>query len=113
MRRLIFLLSAILAFTTLSIGQDQSANPPAPNVGQNTLSGNDPSGQVAMKGTSEIQHEIAMSLEDHAVSGLDVKVTDSEIDLAGTVPNKAEKSLAHDIAIAYADGRKVRDHVKD
>ncbi len=74
---------------------------------------NDKTGNVAMIGDAEIASEIGISLEDHLVSGVRWKVTDNEIDLSGKVPNKLDKQVAHEIAEAYADGRKVRDRVRE
>lgn len=74
---------------------------------------NDKTGNVAMIGDAEIASEIGISLHDHLISGLQWKVTDHEIDVSGGVPNKLDKEIAHDIAEAYADGRKVRDNVKE
>ncbi len=87
----------------------------ATNLGRpsSIAAGNDKTGSIAMIGDTQIESEIGMSLEDHLISGVHWKVTDDEIDLSGTVHNKLDKRTAHDIAEAYADGRKVRDHLKE
>lgn len=64
-------------------------------------------------GNEQIQSDIQMSLADHLLPALNVEVTDHLIDVSGKLANKADKQLAHDIAAAYTDGRKLHDHTKD
>jgi hypothetical protein len=64
------------------------------------------------KGTAEIQPEIQTSLREQGLAGVTATVTDKEIELTGIVPSSTEKKAANDIASAYADGRKVVDHIK-
>ena len=108
-----FILAIVLSAMAGSL-LAQTGNNSTPSIRvPNHIDVNDRSGNIAMVGDAEIASEIGISLEDHLISGVQWKVTDNEIDLSGVVPNKLDKKTAHEIAEAYADGRKVRDHVKE
>ena len=115
MKRCLFL-AVMVAGTSLTLfGEDPASAKKTANHPNNApaIEANDPSGNLAMKGDAEIQSEIGISLSDHEISGLQWKVTDKEIDISGNVSNKRDKELAHEIAEAFADGRKVHDHIRE
>jgi hypothetical protein len=112
------LLAALLfGFAGFVQAQNSATAPSASNTpttsSQKASGAYQQTGNAEMIGSKEIQAEIMMSLEDHALSGLNVQVTDNAIDISGKVPTKAQKQLVHDIAAAYLDGRKLHDHIKD
>jgi hypothetical protein len=113
-----FLVAALL-FGFVWVLQAQNQRPISANDAHppNVVAQKDPStnrsyAAEAFRGDAQVQSDIILSLEDHHLAGVTVKVTDTEIDLSGKLPDKADKHLAHDIAAAYADGRKVNDHTK-
>ena len=113
MNRNFILAAAISAMAISLLAQTSAPARSAKHSAPRIIDVNDKTGDIAMIGDAEIASEIGISLEDHLISGVQWKVTDNEIDLSGNVPNKLDKTIAHEIAEAYANGRKVRDHVKD
>ena len=118
MKRFLFLATALAGTALYLPAQQQTSTNPTSLDQQSTnapalIDVNDRSGNVAMKGNAEIHSEIGMSLEDHMISGLQWKVTDRDIEISGAVHAKSEKQLALAIVQAYADGRKVHDHIKE
>jgi hypothetical protein len=111
------LLAALLFGFAAFVPAQNSATAPSANTpatsSQKSFAAYDLTGKAEMTGNKEIQGWIMMSLEDHALSGVNVQVTDDAIDISGKVPTKAQKQLVHDIAAAYLNGRKLHDHIKD
>ena len=111
MNRNFILAIAIFAMATSLLAQTSAPAHNTDHRAPQAIDVNDKTGDVPMIGNAEIASEIGMSLKDHDISGVQCKVTDNEIDLSGDVPKKLDKKTAHEIAEAYADGRKVRDHI--
>jgi hypothetical protein len=113
MKRVSFVIA--LLFASASILQAQNSNPttsssPSQTVAQNGFDTSYSNAAEEFRGDSQVRSHIIMSLQDHHLVGVDVKVTDTAIDISGKLPDKDAQHLAHDIAAAYADGRKVNDH---
>jgi hypothetical protein len=108
---------SFVAVLVASVGILQAQNPypsvptsPPQDIPQNGLGTNYANAAEEFRGDSQVQSAIIMSLEDHHIAGVTVKVTDDTIDISGKLADKNAQHLAHDIAAAYADGRKVEDH---
>ena len=108
------LLAVALFLLSISILQAQTPNPAnenqVPAIEQNSASTGRAIAAEEFRGDSQVQSQIVISLEDHHLDGVTVKVTDNTIEISGKLPDKDAQHLAHDIACAYADGRKVEDH---
>lgn len=108
------LLAVALFLLSISILRAQTPNPPSNNQAQAIGQTNPSAGRAVaaeeFRGDSQVQSQIVISLNYHHLDGVSVKVTDDVIEISGKLPDKDAQHLAHDIACAYADGRKVEDH---
>jgi len=82
---------------SISILQAQTPSPatdnPAQSLAQNSLSARKSIAAEEFRGDSQVQSAVIMSLEDHHLSGVTVKVTDDTIDISGKLPDKTPSIL--------------------
>ena len=61
---------------------------------------------------NDLKSQIANSLQKEQLTGVIVSVTDTTVELTGTVQNGREKETARRIAQSYAQNRRVVDHIR-
>lgn len=118
---LIFVLALALAYAasqTSSSGSSPSqtpAQPPSTNqTTPATTAATAPDSQTSSGAGGELQGQIQNALKNEptlANDNISVSVTDTEIDLSGTVASGKEKLTAKRIAQSYAGNRKVKEHL--
>ena len=65
--------------------------------------------------TADLQNDIQTALQKEptlATANINVQVTDKNVELSGTVPNRDAKDKAEQIAKAHAGGLAVKNHLK-
>ena len=61
--------------------------------------------------SADLQTQILNAFQQQGLSGVMVNVTDSAIELTGTVPSSRDRTTAKRIAQSYAGNRKVTDNL--
>ena len=69
------------------------------------------SGSMSSASAGEMQTQIQTALQQQGLSGVMVNVTDTSIDLSGTVPSGKDRTTAMRVAQSYAANRRVTDHL--
>jgi osmotically-inducible protein OsmY len=69
-------------------------------------------GSSSAASAGDPQSQISSALQQQNLSGVSASVSGDTIDLTGTVNSKAEKDQAKSIANQFANGKKVKDHIK-
>jgi BRCT domain type II-containing protein len=129
MRKTLHLLIFVLALSLTYAGAQSSGSTPAPGQKQPPASTNQttppstttpttPDTQstpgINSESNSDLQGQIQNALKNEptlANASINVRVTDDQIDLAGTVATAREKLTAKRIAQSYAGNRKVKERI--
>ena len=69
------------------------------------------SGSMSSASAGDMQNQIQTALQQQGLSGVMVNVTDTSIDLSGTVPGAKDRTTAMRVAQSYATNRRVTDHL--
>jgi hyperosmotically inducible protein len=69
------------------------------------------SGNMSSASAADMQTQIQNALQQQGLSGVMVNVTDTSIDLSGTVPSGKDRTTALRVAQSYAANRRVTDHL--
>lgn len=117
MTRQSYILALLALAGAFAVAQNmpQQKNPQQqmPSTQQQPASGQNK--MPAAANTADVQNDIQTALQKEptlATSNINVQVTDKNVELSGTVPNRDAKDKAEQIAKAHAGGLGVKNHLK-